>query len=647
MAEIIELTQGERSGSNERVDERLGGKYLAEGPLSSYLGEREDVAFVMHAKRGSVTAERDGDRKTYKPARGCRTVVAITDLRVVIAIGGADEGSDRVVPIPFSTVTRIATDSGLLRERLVVRTEAGERWSMPAGGDLGPVVAYLEDAQEAWSQADRAAARIEEQLATARARLEDGDPDAAHEAAEEAVSMIAAGRERVRAFDLGDRVLVHAGFDEYRADVRSIQRRALAALADEHASRADHYEAAGRLRTACEAHEDARDTAEQALAIDAEQPPDEQLEVQIETAERERARLEGLPRERATAALEDARSIDDPERRAERLADALAAHRDWLGLSWGPSAPFAGDPDAIQARILDVVEEIVDARTAVIDRLLAAAERLHAEGRTEQALSACEQADDHLQQARTVVTELAPDREETLRTWRVEIDHRRALIEREAVGVDDGDDLDSWSSGRDKLDEGSPESTDASASTDNGSAVAGVTTKTADRTTPERENRHDDGGFGEAWERLDTVPDRGADRRVSAEAELRAMDDGEFRTFVAACWSELGWETTIFAQSRGQYDVMAIRRQLIDLRVLIWTVHRPDGDLDASTIDRCVTDRDNVDRADAAAVVTTANVSDSVRDRAASHDIKLLDLQDLLDLLEDEGLTDLVLDEDN
>ncbi|MCU4718852.1 restriction endonuclease [Halapricum hydrolyticum] len=646
MAEIIELEGGEHPGSNERVDERLGPQYLAEGPLSSYLGEREEVAFVMHAKRGGVTVERDGVSETYKPARGCRTVVAITDLRVVIAIGGADEGGDRVVPIPFSTVTRVATDRGLLRERLVVRTEAGEQWSMPAGGDLDPVVAYLEEAREAWSQADRSAARIEEQLTTARAHLED-DPDAAREAAEEAVSMIAAGREGVRAFDLGDRVLVHAGFDEYRADVRSIQRRALAALAEAHAGRADRHEAAGRLRAACEAHEDARDTAEQALAIDAEQPPDEQLEAQIGTAERERARLEGLPRERATATLEDARSIDDPERRAERLADALAAHRDWIGLSWGPSAPFAGDPDSIRARILDVVDEIVDARTAVIDRLLAAAERLHAGGRTEQALSACSQADDHLQQALTVVTELAPDREETLRTWRVEIDHRRALIEREAVGVDDGNDPDSGSSGHDGPGEGPPESTDASASTDNGGVVAGVTTKTADRTTPERESRHDDGGFGEAWERLDTAPDRGADRRVSAEADLRAMDDGEFRTFVAACWSELGWETTIFAQSRGQYDVMAIRRQLIDLRVLIWTVHRPDGDLDASTIDRCVTDRDNVDRADAAAVVTTANVPDSVRDRAASHDIKLLDLQNLLDLLEDEGLTDLVLGEDN
>ncbi|MFW6017306.1 MAG: restriction endonuclease [Halapricum sp.] len=626
MAEIIALSDEERSEPNEQVDGRLGEAYLAEGPLSSYLGDDEEVAFVLHAKRGGMTVERDGGTETYKPTRGHRTVVAITDLRVVIAIGGADGGGDRVVPIPFSAVTRVETDSGLLRERLIVRTEAGERWSMPAGGDFDPVVAYLEDALEAWSRADRFAVRVEDHLATAREHLERGGPEAARDAAEEAVAAIAAGREQVRTFDIGDQVLAHAGFDDYRADVRSIQRRALAARAEGHTERADHYEAEGRLRAASEALADALEATEQALSIDAGEPSDEQLQEQIETVRREQDRLKAQPREHARTELDDARSLDDPQRRAERLRDALAAHRDWLGFAWGPKSSFAGDPDEIRTRILEILEELLDARTAVIERLLAAAERLHAGGRTEQALAACDQADDHLDEARRVVTELAPEQKETLTQWRVEIDHRRGLIERETDGT-------------------------AGGATDDTGSVAGGTTKAAEWTTPgwvtisDEHRSSRDAELGES-SGPDAEEALGGDRRVTAEAEIRTMDEMAFTKFVATCWNALGWETTIFAHSSDQYDIMAIRRQLIDLRVLIWTVHRPGRDLDASTIDRCVTDRSNVERADAAAVVTTADVSDAVRERAAKHDIKLIDREDLLDLLEDEGLAGLVLDGD-
>ncbi|QSG10466.1 Uncharacterized protein HSBGL_0020 [Halapricum desulfuricans] len=640
MAEIIELPREERSRSNERVDERLGGGYLADGALSSYLGNAETVAFVLHAKRGGVTVERDGGTETYKPSRGYRTVVAITDLRVVIAIGGADGGGDRVVPIPLSTVTRVETDSGLLRERLVVRTEVGERWSIPAGSDLDPVVAYLETARETWSRANRFAVRVEDHLTTARDRLDAGDPDGARDAADAALSAIASGREEVRALDLGDRVLDHAEFDAYRADVRAIQRRALADTADEHVERGERAERDGRLRAAHDALEAARDAAERALSIDADEPPDERLRERIETVERDRDRLETRPRERAKTALEDARSIDDPERRARRLTDALAAHRDWLGHCWGPSSPFAGDPDEIRAAILEIVDETVDVRTAVIDRLLAAAERLRAGGRTGQALSACDQADEQLEATQDVVSELAPDRDDALRAVRVEIDHERALIEREAGRAEDVSGPDD----RAASDEPPSAGPDSSASATE--TVAGVTTKAADPARSERDHGHDGDAVRE--QSSDEFEFPGAERdRVTIEAEIRAMDEAAFTRFVAACWNELGWETTIFAQSRGQYDVMAIRRQLVDLRVVIWTVHDPGGDLDPSVVDRCVTDRDNVQRADAAAIVTTATVPDPVRERADRHDIKLLDFADLLDLVDTEGLADLALDKNN
>jgi len=597
MVEVIELDDEDDSGSSARIDERLDGDYLVDGPLSSYLGDREQVAFVIHAKRGGVTLERDGDSETYKPTRGHRTVVAITDLRLVIAVGGADAGGDRVIPIPFSAVTRIDTDSGLLRDRLLVRTEAGEQWSLPADGDVQAIVSYLEESKAAWSQADRFGARADEQLVTARRRLEDGEPEAAREAADEALSVLAAGREQVRAFDVGDRVLVHADFDSDREDARTIQRRALVMLADDHLDRADQYEAAGRLRAAHDALRNARATAEQARSIGAGQPSDA-IDERLQSIERDLTRLEQHPRETAVTALNEADVVDDPRQRARRLAAALRAHRDWLSLCWGPDAPFDGDTETIRERILEIVDALVGAHTAVIERHLAAAEQLHATGRTEQALAACDVAADRLATARETVTELAPDQLPTVTQWRIAIDHQRALIEH-ATDITGSDHSIEWDG----------------VSNDGASFV---------------------------W--ISNDPDSDDDRRATLDTEIRAMDESDFTTFVASCWRELGWKTTIFAHSSAKYDIMAIRRRAIDLRVLIWTVHAPGQDLDTSIVDRCITDRDDTDRADAAALVTTADVPDSVRQRAADHDIKLLDREALLDLVEDEQLADLVLD---
>ncbi len=640
MVEVIELDGEDGSGSPARIDERLSGEYLADGPLSSYLGDSEQVAFVIHAKRGGVTVESDENSETYKPTRGHRTVVAITALRLVIAIGGADAGSDRVIPIPFSAVTRIDTDSGLLRERLLVRTEAGQQWSLPVGGDLEAVVAYLEESKAAWSQADRFAARADEQLVAARSRLDD-EPDAALEAAEEALSVIAAGREQVRTFDVGDRVLVHADFDAYREEIRTVQRRALVRAADEHFERADHYEAVGRLRAAHEAFRNGRDAAERARSIDADQPPDGEIEERLQSVERDLARLEDRPRETATTALSDAEAIDDPQQRARRLADALAAHRDWLSLCWGPDSPFEGDTETIQERILEIVDALVGAHTSVIERLLAAAERLHANGRTEQALAACDEASDRLASARDAVAELAPDRESTVVQWRIAIDHQRALIEYD-VSRDGSDHSierdDHVTSGRTSAgdDRSGPEET----------IVAGITARDPD--SAESSGSDLDPTDTSSWVSITDDPDdsrdSAGDHRATVDTEIQAMDESRFTEFIAACWRELGWETTIFAHSSAKYDIMAIRRRAIDLRVLIWTVHTPGQDLEASVVDRCVTDRDETERADAAALVTTANVPEPVRQRATDHDIKLLDRDDLLDLVEDERLADLVLD---
>ena len=638
MVEVIKLDGGDSSNSTAQIDERLGGECLTGEPLSSYLGGNEQVAFVIHSKRRGVQIERDGDSETYKPTRGLRTVVAITDLRLVIAIGGADADGDRIIPIPFSSMTRIDTESGLLREQLIVRTSAGEQWSLPAGGDLKAITSHLEACKAAWSQVNRLGARIDERLMAARDRLEEGDPDAAREAAKEGLSMVAAGRDQLQTDDIGERVLAHAEFDTYRESIRALQRRALAMLAGDHIEQANDHEAAGRLRAAHESLQNARDATAQARSIDAERPS-ERLEDRQQSIERDLARIEGKPRETAITALKTAKSIDNPRQRAQQLAEALSAHRDWLGLCWGPAAPFEGDSEAIRARILEIVDRLIRAHTSVIERLLAAAQRLHTNGRSKQALSACDQAEGRLATANEIVAELDPDRTQTMTEWQITIDHQRALIERDDSPVDFGpQSATGWGDHTDV------ETTTTRA--DNGSGngetiVAGVTTD--ERDTDSAEPSDVGGNRNVDLALADDAQGGSPDRRASLDMAIRSMDESAFTEFIAACWRELGWETTFFTKSSAKYDIMAIRRQAIDLRMLIWTVHTPSRDLDAATVDRCVTDRDETERVDAAALVTTADIPESVRQRAVDHGIKLLDRDDLLDLIENEQLTDLAL----
>ncbi|MEF8881527.1 MAG: restriction endonuclease [Halapricum sp.] len=590
----------------EAVDERLDGQYLADGPLSSYVGADERIAFVLRNKRSGASVEHDGGSETYKPGRPYRTLVAVTDVRLLVAVGGADADGDRVVSIPLSTVTAVGIESGLLGGGLTVRTETGEEWSIPCKGNLDPVVAYLEEAQRAWSQADRSAVDIEDRLETARDHIDSGAYSDALDTAEETISVIADTLARLRDFEIGDGIVANADFEEYRAEIRTIQRRAHAGIASERRAAASDHRAESRLRAVHDDLRRAREAYEQALSIGAERPPDDVIEASIEEIDRELQEVERAPVRAAAEALKEARTVDDPSDRAGQLSVALDRHRDWLGLCWGPDAPFVGDTDAIQAAILGIVDELLDARTSAIQRSLVDADRHQTRDERDEALAACDRASDHLESARDVVTELAPDRTELIETWDATIDEQRARIEghdrSEPDGTSDADD----------------------------EKVAGLAM--ADRATPD----------ATATDEATASEERTDDKPASTEAKLEEMDQAAFTRLVSDAWRALGWETTVFAASVDQYDVMATRELPIALRVIVWTVHRPDGVLDAAVVDRCATDRSNVDRADAAALVTTADVPDDVRDRARDHNVKLLDHERFLDLLEREGLTDLV-----
>ena len=618
MGTVIDVHGSGKAGLDAATDDRLSGRYLADRPLSASVGDDEQVAFVIVNKRGGVTVERKSESESYKPGRNYRTLVAVTDVRLLIAVGGAGESGDRIVSVPLSTITGVDTESSFLGGALVVATDAGERWSIPCRDDLDPVVSYLQHAKRAWSKVDRLLAEVDERIGAAEDRLETGAYEGALEAADDAISVVAHAREKLGTFEMGRGVVANADFERREASIRTVQRRVHAGVASEQVEQARDAAEADRYREAHDHFERARAACERALAIDADEPSEDELTERRGEIERERAALEGAPAAAAADVLDEAREIDDPSERAAALEDALEAQRDLLGLCWGPEAAFDGDPEEIRERIVGIVDEIVATRLDAVKRSLVAADRLDVRDRGDDALAECARATEHIDAARAVARELLPERVEALDTWAETVDEQHARVQKDDSGTTaavSGVSSDAAAAGPTTAE--STEPTDA--------VVAGIATASA-------------GGEDET-----ESPAAGEEIEPESLAEqLATLDQSAFTSLIADIWRELGWRTTAFTESIDQYDVMATRADPVELRMLIWAVHRPDGDLDTAVVDRCATDRANVDRADVAALVTTGAVPEAVRERAIEHNVKLLERTDLLDLLEREQLAHLI-----
>jgi len=622
MGTVIDVHAAGKSDLDAVADDRLSGQYLAEGPISASVGEDEQVAFVIMNKRGGVTVDRGGDSETYKPGRNYRTLVAVTDVRLLIAVGGAGDSGDRIVSVPLSTITGVDTESSFLGGALVVETDAGEQWSIPCRDDLAPVTSYLQHAKRAWSKADRLLAEVDERITAAEDRLETDDHEGALELADDAISVVAHAREELSTFEIGRGVVANADFERREASIRTIQRRVHAGVASEQLTLARDASESRQYRTAHDHFERASDACERAMAIDADEPSDEELADRRAEIERELAALERAPAAVAADALEDAGTNDDPEDRAAALERALDTQRDLLGLCWGPEATFEGDPEQIRERIVGIVDEIVAARLDAVRQSLVAADRLAVRDRPEQALAECDRATEQLDAARDVARELVPDRVETIDTWAETVDEQRARVEDDGSAVT----ADAASVSGEVATAAGPASTESAEPTDG--VVAGTT-------TVQEVAVSEDDATGATADSEQGDPE-------SPEEKVAALDQSSFTRLIADVWRELDWQTTAFTESVDQYDVMATREQPVELRMLVWAVHSPDSELDTTVVDRCATDRANVDRADVAALVTTGSVPEPVRERASEHNVKLLEREDLLALLEREELDHLV-----
>lgn len=578
----------------------LSADYLAGEPLAATLGGSERAIFALVNKRGGVTVEDGAGSETYRPDRRYRTVATVTDRRLVLAVGGADDGADRVVTIPLSEVTSVESEDGLLGGRLVVETAAEERWSMPCKGDLEPVVSYLSAARRAWSRAEGFLDEVDVRIETARSAA---DPESTLSMVEQARTALDRGCDRLSTFEMGEAVTENAGFPDRRDALRAVERRAHFDAAEAAHERANERHERGAFRQAAEAFRSAQEAYESALTTTGPEPADTEILDRLEVLSWEREDLARTPLADAAVAFSRARGQEDPVQRARSLETALERYRTLLGLSWGPEALFEGDGDAIRERITAIVADLVTARSDAVRRALTAADRFAARDREGAALAACDTAETHLDVAREIAVELAPEHVDALDALRAGIDEQR-----ERIRAPDGPRSDTEPA----VPAGGTEST-----AEESSAVTAEQEETADE------------------------PETTTGSSSTMEARIESLDQDELTRFVADAWAASGWQTTVFTASVDQYDVIATRQWPIELRVLIWVRARAQA-LDVAAVDRCAADRANDDRADIAALITGGEAPQAVRERADDHNVKLLERSDLARLVEREGTGELL-----
>jgi hypothetical protein len=163
-------------------------------------------------------------------------------------------------------------------------------------------------------------------------------------------------------------------------------------------------------------------------------------------------------------------------------------------------------------------------------------------------------------------------------------------------------------------------------------------------------------GLQEAGEgRQEDEPERPADVETDVsgggsvnaddlERVLQSMDDYEFEHFVADLWERMGWETEVSTRSADRgIDVVATRRSPYEEKALIQAKrYGPNSTVGSPGIQQYASLKHQRRGVDKVLVVTTNGFSSQAEELAHQLNVKLIDVEDLVGLIEGLDARDLV-----
>jgi tetratricopeptide (TPR) repeat protein len=632
METILDLTTGGADSealTDTAVSGRLRTKQLLSGaPLAERLDGDEEPKYLLRNKKSGVTVAAEEESRTMEPDDQFQALALVTDVRVLFAIGTAD--GDRTVSVSHSEMVQAKrSDEGFRTTALVIETIDGRRWTFPCKGDTAEVASVVDGLAQVWANAERLADEAEEAIETAEQHLAADEYEAAAEALADVKANLRTAIARLREVGASAGAHIETRGERLARRLLDLQGPLWAQLAASAHGEAMAAWREGEFERAATEYEEAIRGYEQALDRDSG-PSTGVLEQRLDGALTERELLRVMPLVEADTARRHAREIEEPEAAAANWETVLERYQGLLALDWPGDRGFVADSDIVHTQAAAAAEDAIEDYFEAGKRRLGSADRFAVDGREDRASVLYERARDQFEAAHRLATEAHPDRVEELETALSTVDRRingdvpAEALPHDELTVTDGDEEPAEADDEpDATGDGDePGSTvigriQSQKQEESAAAAAGVNANTGDGT-----------GNGVT--------------NTELRGKLRDLEEGEFTQLVADLWEAQGWSTTVFSATKQVvYDIVAMREEPEQQRLLLWTEHKPgEEQLGPRSVERCATARDSSQGAESATLVTNALPRTAARQRAEGLDVTVIDGQDLVELLRFEGFLD-------
>jgi tetratricopeptide (TPR) repeat protein len=632
METILDLTTGGADSealTDTAVSGRLRTKQLLSGaPLAERLDGDEEPKYLLRNKKSGVTVAAEEESRTMEPDDQFQALALVTDVRVLFAIGTAD--GDRTVSVSHSEMVQAKrSDEGFRTTALVIETIDGQRWTFPCKGDTAEVASVVDGLAQVWANAERLADEAEEAIETAEQHLAADEYEAAAEALADVKANLRTAIARLREVGASAGAHIETRGERLARRLLDLQGPLWAQLAASAHGEAMAAWREGEFERAATEYEEAIRGYEQALDRDSG-PSTGVLEQRLDGALTERELLRVMPLVEADTARRHAREIEEPEAAAANWETVLERYQGLLALDWPGDRGFVADSDIVHTQAAAAAEDAIEDYFEAGKRRLGSADRFAVDGREDRASVLYERARDQFEAAHRLATEAHPDRVEELETALSTVDQRingdvpAEALPHDELTVTDGDEEPAEAD----------DEPDATGDGDEpGSTVIG-------RIQSQKQQESAAAAAG-----VNANPGDGTGNGVTnteLRGKLRDLEEGEFTQLVADLWEAQGWSTTVFSATKQVvYDIVAMREEPEQQRLLLWTEHKPgEEQLGPRSVERCATARDSSQGAESATLVTNALPRTAARQRAEGLDVTVIDGQDLVELLRFEGFLD-------
>lgn len=422
MGQIINLNTWEEGLPDALTQTGRGGflshGYLAEQPATELLDADEALQYLLTNRKRGITVDGTESAQQFKPDSNYRTVVVVTDRRL-LALVGRDSG-DEQFSVSLSGISEIETTTSRRTGQLTVTHSDETVWHIHTDTNgLGGVETYLRDASQAWRDVENHLQTVESTLSSATDHRRVGDYDTALSMARSTQTDIEDARSRAIQFSTD-----HPGNALHDRSQRFESRRR-AVIGAIHVDRARGAAETGRelctegnYEAAREAYERAREEYDSGLTV-----AEAELE-NVDTVREEYSRLKQFlsqlrdsPLLKARKAQQEAVATDDAEVATDCWKTVLDEYQAALDAD-GDASPISGDPEQIRDRMETVAKKLTGAQRNVATEAMQAGDWYTDAGQHDAAREEYERATEAITTAISTAREWYPDSIEHLQTER-------------------------------------------------------------------------------------------------------------------------------------------------------------------------------------------------------------------------------------